>query len=279
MGAVSYLYNDYFKSITATDISVVNDAGADKEDANYPTENSQDEQIALVSRSDDKTKIKIRFDINSASGGTKELKAFGLLNHNLSGGSIKIYSYTANDYNTDQNLEATVAVRALDMFTNIASPSDQRYWEIDLSHNGSATSADAYFEWGRIMCYDSYVSLTEQPDSVTDRGYGFRNIINYTPYGVRASVHKLTEKQERLNLQWNERLRSSNIHSELRTLYETLYGDAYPMLFIPDVVLTGCYYGYLGEPDLMWSEIMGIGAGSHVGSLTLRFIEAVRGRA
>jgi len=278
MGATGYLYNDYFKDITTADIAVVNSAGADKEDANYPIANSQSEQVALCTRSDDKTTIKIRFDINSASGGTAELKLFALLNHNLSGGSIKIYSYTAADYATGQNLEATVAARTYDMYVRIASPSDRRYWEIDLSHNGSATSADSYYEWGRVMCYTDLVSITDIPDYLTTRGYGFRNIVNETAYGVRAAVHKMTEKRERFELFWQERAASNGLDDEIRALYEAVYGDAHPFLFVPDITGTPCYYVYLEGPELLYSELMGIGTHAHVGNITLRLIEAVRGK-
>jgi len=86
---IYYLISDYFKDITATDISIVDDGGADKEDANFPIENSQNIDVAKVTLSDDKTNIKIRFDINSISGGVKELKAFALLNHNLTEDRLK----------------------------------------------------------------------------------------------------------------------------------------------------------------------------------------------
>jgi len=273
---VSYLFNDYYKDITATDISIVNDAAADKEDSNYPIENSQDEQVALTTRSDDKTNIKLRFDINSASSGTKALKAFTIFNHNFSGGSVKIYSYTANDYTTGQVLEATVTVRTYDMFTRISSPSDRRYWEIDISHNGTATSSDGYYEWGRIMCYDDMVLITDKEDYITFRGYGYKNVINETNYGVRW-VHKLTERRERWELGWNERS-GTTIATELRTLYESVYGGAHPFLFIPDIGDTDCYYVYIQDTDLLYSEIFGTASTSHTGNIKLKLIEAVRGK-
>lgn len=278
MGNTSYLFNDYWKDITPADISIENGAAADKEDANYPIENSQDEQIASCTRTDDKTNIRILFDINSASGGTKTLKVFYIGNHNFSGGSAKIYSYTANDYTTGLTLEETVAVRALDMYVRIAAPSDRRYWEIDLSNNGTVTSADAYYEWGRIMCYDDLVQFTDKEDYSKPRGYGFKNIINKTPHGIRW-VHKLAEKQERFELMWGERTVTNAIISEMRTLYEAVYGDAHPFLYIPDISGTPCYYTYMEDPNLLWSEIFGVTAGTaHVGNINLRLIEAIRGK-
>jgi len=278
MGNTAYLFNDYWKDITATDISIENAVAADKEDANYPIENSQDEQVALTTRTDDKTNIRILFDINSASGGTAVLKAWFIGNHNFSGGSFKIYSYTANDYTTGQTLEDTVAVRNYDTYTRISAPSDRRYWEIDLSNNGSVTSADSYYEWGRIMCYTDLIQLTDKEDYSRPRGYGFRNIINETSYGIRWA-HKLAEKRERFELGWEERATSGGIVTELRTLYENTYGGAHPFAYIVDISGNNCHYVYLEEPELLWSEIFGTGASSHVGNISLRLIEAVRGRA
>jgi len=276
MGAIAYAFSDYYKDITASDISVVNDAGADKEDANYPIENSQNEQIALRTWSDDKTNIKIRFDINSASGGTKALKFFFIGNHNFSGGSVKIYSYTAADYSTGQNLESTTTVRALDMFIRITSPSDRRYWEIDLSHNGSVTSSDSVFKWGRIVCYDDYVTLTDIEHYIKPRGYGFGNIVNVTTHGSKW-VHKLYEKRERFELDWPE-VSGTTLATELRTLYELVYGDAHPFVFIPDVSLTGCYYVMFENAELAYREIFGIGSSAHTGSVVIYLLEEVRGK-
>jgi len=278
MGNTSYLFNDYWKDITASDISIKNGAGADKEDANYPIENSQDEQIALATRTDDKTNIRILFDINSASGGTKQLKTFFIGNHNFSSGSFKVYSYTANDYVTGQTLEATVASRTHDVFTRIASPANRRYLEIDLSNNGTITSADSYYEWGRIMCYDDLVQLTDKEDYATPRGYGFKNIVNETTHGIRW-IHKLAEKRERFELKWIERMTSNSIVTELRTLYDNTYGGAHPFMFIPDISGTDCYYVYLESPEMLWSEIFGTGSDSHAGDISLRLIEAIRGKA
>jgi len=272
-----YLFNDYFKDTTTADISVVNDVGADKEDAAYPKENAKDEQIGLCSRSDDKTNIKIRFDINSASGGVKALKAFFIGNHNFSGGSAKIYSYTANDYATGQVLEATVAVRLLDMFVRIAAPGTKRYWEIDLSHNGSVTSAAAYFEWGRIMCYTDFTILTEIEDEKKGRTFGFRNIINETSFGVRWS-HKMNEDQEGFDLTWSIRTQA-NLPSELRTLFSLIDGRAHPFVYIPDIAATNVYYVYSKADILRWTEIGGVAATDIVASVNLGMIEAVRGKS
>lgn len=279
MGNAGYSFSDYFKDITTTDIAIVNDAAADKEDANYPIENSQDEQVALCTRTDDKTNIKIQFDINSASGGTKELKFFAILNHNFSGGSIKIYSYTADDYSTGQNLEETVTVRAKDMFVRISSPTDARYWEIDISHNGSATSGDSYYEWGRVMCYDDLTQLQQADQYDRERGYGFRNIVNVTPHGIKW-VHKLADNQERIRLTYHV-AKNTYIPSEPKTLYDAVDGDAHPFAFIPDIALTNIYYGYLVNPELHWVENIGEAADGStlIKQLVIEFIEAVRGKA
>lgn len=268
MGATAYLFNDYIKDLAAASITVVN------ENTSYPKTNMQDEQIALTTRTTNKTNIKIQFTLASS----KAIKAIFIGNHNFNGGSLKIYTYTAADFSTGQNLEATVSYRALDMYTRITSPNTRQYWEIDLSANGSITSADSFYEWGRIMLYDDLVQFTSKEDWLTPRGYGFRNIINETKYGVRW-IHKLSEKQERFELTWNERKSSDSLHTELRTLYDDTYGGAHPIFYIPDISGTPCYYCYIEEPELLWSEIMGTGASSHIGDFHLRFIEAVRGKA
>ena len=271
-----YLFNDYFKDITTADIGVVDNLGADKEDANYPKENAKDEQIGLCSRSDDKTNIKIRFDINSASGGTKALKAFFIGDHNFSGGSVKIYSYTANDYSTGQVLEATVTVRLLDMFVRIAAPGTKRWWEIDLSHNGSVTSDDSYFEWGRVMCYDDMTILTEIEDERKGRSFGFRNIINETSFGVKWS-HKMNENQEGFDLVWSVRTQA-NLPAELKTLFTLINGRAHPFVYVPNIDQTNVYYVYSTSDILTWTEIGGVSADDIVASVHLGMIEAVRGQ-
>jgi len=279
MGNAAYAFGDYWKNITASDIAIVNDAAADKEDANYPIENSQDEQVALCTRTDDKTNIKIQFDINSASDGTKELKFFGIFNHNFSGGSVKIYSYTAADYSTGQTLEATATVRVKDMFIRIAGPSDRRYWEIDISHNGSATSADSYYEWGRIICYTDLVQLQQADQYDRDRGYGFKNIINETPHGIRW-VHKIADSKERLRITYHI-AQNDYIPAEPKTLYDAVDGDAHPFAFIPDIDEDDIYYGYLVHPELTWVESKGEAADGStlVKQLVIEFVEAVRGKA
>lgn len=274
---VAYLYNDYFKDITAADITIVDDGGADKEDADYEKENAQNEDVGDTSRSDDKTNIKIRFDINSAAGGSAALKGFGWFNHNCTGGSIKIYSYTANDYATGQNLEDTVAVRALDMFTRIAAPSDRRYWEWDISHNGTATAAEAYYEWGRLMCYTDLVLLTEIENYERLRAYIFKNIIHKTKGGVRWA-HKVSEKQERFGLNWSVRTQAT-LPAELRTMYESINGNASPFLFVPDIDAAACYHGYAEDEELNYVEYDGTGASEYAGQFNFNFIESVRGKA
>ena len=274
---IYYLVNDYFTDITPSEIVIVNDAAADKEDANFPIENSQNIDVAKVTLTDDKTNIKIQFDINSASGGTKELKVFALLNHNLIAGSIKIYSYTHNDYSTGRTLEATVAIRLKDMKVRIANPADRRYWEIDISHNGTATATEAYYKWGRVMCYDDAVILTDIEDFEKLRAVGWKNIIHETKGGVRYA-HKVYAKRERFGMTWKVR-DQVNMPAELITMYEAVDADASPFLLIPNITNTPCYYGYIEDPELAYIEVFGTNSGDLVGRLRLNFIEAVREKA
>ena len=266
MGKLSYLYQDYVKNLAGASIVLTN------EDTNYPTENSQDEQVALCTRTT--AKVAIKYQITLAS--TKTLQAFFIGNHNFSGGTFDINSYSNADFTTGKvQVEATKAVRLLDVYHRESSaPVTQKYWEFDFTNT---TTADTYFEFGRIMVYDDLVQITEIEDYIKSRGYGFRNIINETKYGVRHA-HKLTEKRERFEVGWNERVMTT-LPSELRTLYEAVHGDAHPFVYIPDISLTPCYYGNMEDPELLCAEIMGVGSAAHVGQITLRIIEAVRGKA
>jgi len=267
MGAIGYFYADLVKDLGAGDLTLTN------EDSNYPTENSQNEQIALTTRTTDKVNILYQFDLGSA----KQPRFFFLGNHNLSGGTVKVYSYSDAGFSVNQTNVGNFTYRAMDMYLRLGSaPTARQYWEFDFSKNGSATSGDSYFEIGRPMIGLDYVTLTDIEHYVRPRGYGFRNIINETTYGVRWA-HKLAEKRERFELYFNERV-NVTLASEMRTLYETIYGDAHPFVLIPDVTKAHVYYGYLEDPELMWQEIFGIETTSHTGEVRIRFIEAVRGK-
>jgi hypothetical protein len=125
---------------------------------------------------------------------------------------------------------------------------------------------------------DDYVTFTDIEDYLRRRGYGNRNITNLTAYGSRASVHKMIEKRERFELKWEERTRANSIHSELRTLYDAVSGDANPFVFMPDVTLTDVYYMVIENPELLYNEIHGVGSEAHVGGFMLRLLEEVRGK-
>lgn len=274
MGKLSYLFNDYVKVSDAV-VDLV-DAGGSCVDANYPITNLQAEQIALCTRTDAKVAVKFQIDLGATTG-AKKLQVFFIGNHNFTGGTFNINSYTANDFAAGATAEATnIPYRLLDVFYRLAAaPANARqYWELDLTN---ITTGDAIFEIGRVMMYDDLVQITEIEDYMKPRGYGFGNIINETKFKIRHS-HELTEKRERFEVAWNERMMTT-LPSELRTLYEAVHGDAHPFLYIPDIALTACYYGYMEDPELLWAEIMGVGASAHVGQIILRIIEAVRGKS
>jgi len=268
MGAVNYLFNDYVKNLLAASITTTGTF-----DTSYPKTNMQNEQIALTTRTTNKTAIKLRFDL----GSTKALRAFFIGNHNFSGGTFTINSYTDAAYSANiEVVELNKAIRLLDVYHYESSaPTARQYWELDFTN---CTSVDTFFEWGRVMLYDGSNpdQLTFEPDSTTARGYGNRNIISETACGVRWT-YKLMEKRERFGLTWNER-QAQTAATELRTLYETVYGDAHPFVYIPDITGTPCYYVYLENPELLYQEIFGTGAASHAGGCTLNMIEAVRGK-
>jgi len=264
MGKVAYCYSDWITALAGAAITITN------EDSNYPDTNLQNEQIALCTRTTAKVAIKFQIDLGSA----KQPQFFFIGNHNFSGGKYDINSYTAADFATGKTaVEANKAVRSLDMFHyESAAPTARQYWEWDFTN---ATSADTYFEIGRAMIYTPYTTITDIEDYIKPRGYGYRNIINETAYGTRW-VHKMTKNRERFELQWKERRAANSIHTEMRTLYETVYGDAHPFVFIPDVSGTACYYVYIESPELLYSEIYG--TSGDIGGVKLNLVEAVRGK-
>jgi hypothetical protein len=263
MGATAYLFNDYVKGLAAGAISLTS------EDSNYPRTNLQNEQVALCARTTAKVAVKLQFTLDSA----KALQIFAVLNHNFSGGTFDINSYEEPDFATGKITVETKAIRLLDVYHREASaPAARQYWEFDFS---SATSADSYFEIGRAMLYDDAVQITEAENFSVGRGYGYRNIVNETPYGVRW-VHKLAGPRERFLLQWGERAASGAVHTELRALYAATNGGAHPILYVPDLAATGCYCVYIEDPELLYRELW---AAAHVGGFSLGLVEAVRGKA
>ena len=264
MGASAYLYNDLVKSLAGASIALTN------EDVSYPTENLQNEQIALVCRTTAKVGIKLRFTLSEAAA----LKIFYIGNHNFAAGaSFDINSYTAADWAEGKVTIETKVPRLLDVYHYESSaPVSRIYWEFDFTNT---TSADSYFSIGRIMLYTDLVTLTSIEDYERARAYGFRNIINETNYGVRW-VHRMTEKRERFGLTWKARVQATSaLPAELRTLYSTVCGDAYPFLFMPDITLTDCYYVYIEDNELKWTDVFGTDT---IFDINLNLIEAVRGK-
>lgn len=275
MAACAFLYTDEIISLADASVDLV-DAGGSCVDSNYPIANLKNAKISLRTWTDAKVAVKLQFDL----GSSKALQGFFIGNHNfLAAGTYDIHSYTDNDYTTGKTVvEANKAIRLLDTYHYESSaPAARQYWELDFTNT---TSSDSVFKIGRVMADDGSVptQITSIEDYIMPRGYGFGNIINETPYGVRW-VHKKFEKRERFELGWNQRRVSDSIHTELRTLYETVYGDANPFVFIPDIGQTPCYYVYIEDPELLYAEIFNLQTtGSHVGNFKLRLIEAVRGK-
>lgn len=263
MGATSYLFNDYIKDITAGNISITN------EDANFPTENSQNEKVSLCTRTTAIVGIKYRFELAA----NKALQIFSINNHNFSGGTFDINQYNAG-WAGGAAVQANVPVRLLDVYHREASaPAAKKLWEFDLTN---VTTDDTHFEFGRAMAYDDLVQLSEVEDYERKRAYGYRNIINETTFGVRWA-HKLYENREEFELFWKARDRQ-NLPAELRTLFEAIYGDAHPFLFIPDLANTDCYYVFSMTDKLEWGELFGTAATDVVTGFNLPLIEEVRGK-
>ena len=266
MGNTAYLYYDWVKDLAAANITITN------EDSNYPEANCQDEQVALCTRTTAKVGIKIQLNLGSA----QSPQIFAILNHNFLTGTFDINSYTAADYTTGKTaVEVNKAVRPRDVYHyESVAPTARQYWEFDLTN---VASSDSFFEFGRIMVYGGPSELTESQAFERGRGYGFHNIVNETPHGIRW-IHKLTEKQERFTLHWSTKANTS-IPAELKTLFDTVYGNAYPFLFIPDLATTDCYYVYINQDELPWLEMRGMADSTLVSNISIDLIEAIRGKA
>lgn len=263
MGAPAYLFNDYVKGLAAAAISITSE-----DSTNYPETNLQNEQGALCTRTTAKIDVKFRFDLGSAIA----LQMFFVGNHNFSGGSFAVNSYSADDYTTDKATVATVTVRAHDVFSRAAAaPTARRYWEFDFS---VCTSADSFFEIGRIMAYTDYVLLSDTEDVRQGRAYRNRNLINETLFGCRW-IHKLAAAQEVFDLGWSTRV-AANIETELRALHDAVSGSAHPFVFIPRTGTTDVYYGYKNKDSMDWT--LNNFPTPVMGQVTLGFIEAVRGK-
>lgn len=260
----AYLFGDYIKDLAGASIALTD------EDSDYPTENSQDEQVALCTRTSAKVAIKYQVDLGSA----KTPQIFAILNHNFSGGTYDINSYTADDYSTGKiAVEANKAIRLLDTYHREASaPASRQYWELDLTN---ATSAASIFEFGRVMIYSDWTQLNEVQDIRRTREYRFRNIINITLFGIRHA-HKIQKRQEMFGLTWRRRI-GTNMPGDLRTLYEAVYGDAHPFFFTPNISAADFYYVYAESEILKWTDFNLPTAFAE--NLELTLIEAIRGKA
>lgn len=277
MGKTAFLYTDEIILLADAAVDLV-DNGVTCVDPNYPIGNLKNAQIALRTWTDTVTDVKLQFDL----GSTKQLQAFFIGNHNFTSGTFNINSYTDAAYSANiEQVEVNKAIRLLDVYHYESStPTTRQYWEFDFT-NTVTTDPDAVFKIGRVMVDDGSVptQITSIPDYITPRGLGFGNIVNITEYRIRW-VHKKTGKRERFELGWNQRPISDSIHTELRALYEAVSGDADPLVFIPDIGHTPCYYVYIEDPELLYAEIFNIQTtGSHVGNFRLRLVEAVRGKA
>jgi hypothetical protein len=223
MGSVAgYTYWDWVIG-TGVTVSIIS------EDSNYPAENAQNREVADACRTTAKVGIKYRVDLST----TYQPKFYAFLNHNLSGGTFKVFTYTAGDWSTGKKFVLMGDVRLLDQFCEIASaPTTKRYWEFDFT---DATSADSYFEFGRFMLYTGLTGLEKTEDWKMKRGYVFQNIVNETKWGVRWS-HEIQEKRERFELNWTvskEDETANPLMDKLRGMYEDTNGGSKPFVFIP----------------------------------------------
>lgn len=265
MANSAYLYDDWIKDLSAGAIAITD------EDSDYPETNLQGEQVASCTRTTAKVAIKFQFDFGVA----RQPQAFAVLNHNFSGGTFDINSYTADDYATGKiTVENDKTMRLLDCYHRESSaPATRRYWEFDFTN---CTSNDIYFEIGRHMAYSDFTQLQEPQESKGGRGYGYKNIVNETTYGVRW-VHKLTKNKERFLLHWSVRT-DADIPGELRALFESVFGDAHPFFYVPDLDSTDGYYVYCNQNELTWNEFVELSNSTLVADVNVELIEAVRGK-
>ena len=265
MGDTGYLFNDYIKDVTATDISITS------EDDDWPTENSQNENVAITTKTDGVT-ANVKYRVKMGSSVVPRI--FMLLNHNLTGGTYDVNSYTAGDYSTGKiTVINDASFRLLDTYEYISVPASRQYWEWDLTN---ATTGDGYIQLGRVMAYSDLVAFTDVEDWEQTRGFGFKNIINETLHGIRY-VHKLYAEREEYLIRWKTRT-AANLPTELRTLFSDIYGNAHPFAFIPDIAETPLYYVYSKAARLEWTRFTGSGSSDIVTGFQLPMIEAVRNK-
>jgi len=257
---LAYLYNDWVKDLAAGNITITN------EDSNYPTENLQDEEVAETCRTTAKVAIKLQFDM----GASVQPKIFAILNHNFSGGTFDINSYTANDFSTGKvTVESAAAIRLLDTYHLEANaPTAQQYWEIDLTN---ATSADSYFEIGRVMIYSDVVTLNEIEHYKKNVSINYKNIINQTEYGIRYAHKLLANEINTFDLTWKNR--TSN---EVKTLFKTVFGSAYNFLWIGDKSAVDCYYVHIASDSLQWVDVF---RETYIEDIGITLIECARGKS
>ena len=265
MGATAYLYDDWVKDLTSSDVTLTS------EDSDYPVTNAMNECVADVARTTAKVSIKIQIDL----GSSQTPQAFAILNHNFSGGTFDINSYTAADFSTGKTtVESAKAVTTLDVYHRESSaPASRQYWELDLS---SVTSAASYFQFGRVMVYSDFTSLSDAEDWDRGRAYGFRSILNKTAFGV-VWAHKLEEKREEFGLKWTFD-DPTNMPGELRTLYDSIHGQAHPFLYVPDLANTDCHYVRCTADKLTWREYVDGTTKYMVAEIKLPMLEEPRGR-
>ena len=262
-----WLWNDFIKNIPLPgSLSITDEA------AGFSVNNTQTEQVSQVCRTSSKVGIKYRFYLGPQYYSPR---IFAVLNHNLTGGTFDINSYTWAGYGGPKTKIATVPVRALDMYHwQIANPASQMYWEFDFTNS---TTPASYIEIGRCMCYHGYdIRGANIEDFRVIRRYEFRNIVNTTAHGVRW-VHKVAEKIEHFNLTWGRRAGDS-LKTDLMDLYEKTHGDAHPFLYVPSQLSTDCYYVYLLSPIADFSAYFDVDD-EQTGDVSIEFAEDIRGLA
>jgi hypothetical protein len=244
MGNMAYLFNDYLKDLTSG-VSITN------QDNDFTISNLLDPQIALTCRTTAKVAIKLQIDL----GSSKQIKAFFIGNHNFSGGTFDINSYTANDFTTGKiTVESAKAIRLRDVYHREASaPASRRYWEFDFTN---ATSDDSFFQIGRVMMYDDFTLLTNvPPDIVASVEDGYNNIINTTPFGIKWA-HVKSGPTVVYRFQSARKFLSDNMIVDFRTLMNAVQGGGNPFVFIPDLVTvntTDVYYVRMQDRP-SWAE-------------------------
>jgi len=225
MGFPAYLSEDLLAGIDFdTDVS------SSSEDSDYPLENLADRNPANVFKFESATNGYIEFDF----GSTQSINTIALLNHSFdSGDNITVKAGASPDPST---VIATFIYRARDMVAFLSTAESARYLRLVWS---GATAAHSIGE----MVVGESVTLSSQFSQRIGSQTVEKKIRRETPRGVKSSFDLYCLEQR----EYLFRELSTTEKNAFRTMHESLGGDRYPMLWLPNVSTSEVLYGYKQE--------------------------------